>query len=279
MIRWYIWARHTVQCLTTLLFCWLPSMNGQETLWLSGSLFAFDFAGIPFADPVAMVQGTLASLVTGLVPAGRLLLGGLLALAVALVLGRIFCSWLCPYGLFSEMVAAVRTVPDGKAGRLQKKAFSIKVLLLLHALGFVLVASHPLLSLISLPGQMSLLPQAVFEWNQYPEYLSSLLALASIPVGALLLELATGKRLWCRYVCPQSVLLGLAARCLPMAMPGLRITWSATNCTCKGQAPCQAACHLGCNPRKPERRDCTNCGDCVRICGEHGRALQMKVGA
>lgn len=278
MIRPYIWARHTVQCLVTALFCWLPFMNGQETLWLSGSLFAFDFAGIPFADPVFMVQGALGALVSGVEPGARIVLGGLLALLVALMLGRVFCSWLCPYGLFSEMIAAVRTVPDGRAGRLQKRAFATRVLLLLHGLGFVLVASHPLLSLISLPGQMSLLPQAVLEWTKHPEYAASLLGLAGIPAGALLLELVTGKRLWCRYLCPQSVLLGLAARCLPAAVPGLRLAWSASRCTCKGKAPCQAACRLGCNPRKIERRDCTHCGDCVKICDKHGRALQLTLG-
>ena len=279
MIRLYIWARHTVQCLTTALFCWLPFMNGQESLWLSGSLFAFDFAGIPFADPVVMLQGALGGILSGVTPGIRLVLGGLLALTVALLLGRVFCSWLCPYGLFSEMVAAVRTVPDGKPRRVHKRAFAIKVLFLAHGLGFVLVASHPLLSLISLPGQLSLVPQALREWNGHPEYLTALLSLVSIPAGALLLEIATGKRLWCRYICPQSVLLGLAARCLPKAMPGLRVTWSSQRCTCKGQAPCQTACHLGCNPRKPERRDCTNCGDCVSICGKHGRALQLTFGA
>lgn len=279
MIRPYIWARHTVQCLVTALFCWLPFMNGLETQWLSGSLFAFDFAGIPFADPVAMVQGALSALVFGIAPGLRLLLGGLLALLVALVLGRVFCSWLCPYGFFSEMIAAVHAVPDGKAGRIQKRAFSIRVLLLLHALGFVIAANHPLLSLISLPGQMSLIPQAVLEWTNHPEYIASLLGLAGIPLVALLLELVTGKRLWCRYLCPQSVLLGLSARCLPAALPGLRLVWSAPRCTCKGNAPCQAACHLGCNPRKTSRRDCTNCGDCVKICDKHGRALQLTLGA
>lgn len=278
MIRLYIWTRHTIQCLTVLLFCLLPFMNGQESQWLSGSLFAFDFAGIPFADPVAMLQGILGGLVSGIMPGIRLVLGGLLALAVALLFGRIFCSWLCPYGLFSEMIAAIRTVPDKKAGKLQKRAFAIRVVLLLHALFFVLVASLPLLSLISQPGQMSLIPQALLEWSGHPGYLVALLGMATIPTGALLLEFLTGKRLWCRYVCPQSVLLGLAARCLPRAFPGLRLSWSASRCSCKGETPCQAACHIGCNPRKPARRDCTHCGDCVRVCGRHGCALQLTFG-
>ncbi len=278
MIRAYVWARHVAQCLVVLLFCYLPLLNGREDLWLSGSLFAFDFGGIPFADPVAAAQGVLGGLVCGIMPGARLLVGGLLALCVALFLGRVFCSWLCPYGLFSEIVAGVRSTPDGKPNRLQKRAFAIRVLLFLHALGFVVAANTPLLSLIAMPGQLSLIPQAVLEWTGHPEYAAALLSLASLPVVALLLELLTGKRLWCRYICPQSVLLGLAARCLPRAIPGLRLKWQAGKCSCKGASPCQSACHLGCNPRKIERRDCTHCGDCAKVCASHGGALGLRIG-
>ena len=102
---------------------------------------------------------------------------------------------------------------------------------------------------------------------------------AALPLAALVLELLTGKRLWCRYVCPQSVLLGLSARFFPRAGKGLRIDWQAKRCSCGKDAPCRAACSLGLNPRNvegPERRDCTMCGDCVKACASKGGALCLK---
>lgn len=65
--------------------------------------FCAGFLGIPFADPVGATQVA----VMGFLPAGRLLAGALLSLVVAL-LGRVFCSWVCPYGVLSELVYAVR---------------------------------------------------------------------------------------------------------------------------------------------------------------------------
>lgn len=277
MIRAWLWLRHVTQCLVLALFCCLPLLDGQENLWLSGSLFAFDLGGIPFADPVAMAQGLLGGLVSGIAPGMRLLAGGCLALCVAFFLGRIFCSWLCPYGLFSELVTALRLTPDDKM--LKKRAFSIKVLLLAHGLGFVVLFNAPMLVMLSQPGQMSLMPQAVLEWLAHPEYAAALLSLASVPLIALCLELLTGKRLWCRFVCPQSVLLGLAASCLPRTIPGLHLVWQASRCTCKGESPCQNACKLGCNPRKIVRRDCSLCGDCAHACARRGGALTLHLGA
>ena len=106
-----------------------------------------------------------------------------------------------------------------------------------------------------------------------------LLGTVAVPLAALALELVAGKRLWCRFVCPQSVLLGAAAKCLPVKAPGLRIGWQAANCTCKGKAPCQQTCSLELNPRRkggPERRDCTHCGDCVNTCASYGKALEWR---
>lgn len=278
MIRLYQWSRHATQILVVALFCLLPMLNGQQDPWLSGSLFAFDLCGIPLADPVAAVQGALAALFSGKAPALRLLLGGLLALAVALVLGRVFCSWLCPFGLCSEMVAKARSLHGSANGRWSRHAFAIRGLLLFLGLTLVLALNLPLLSIISMPGQMSLVPQAVREWLGHAEYAAALFSLAGIPVAVLVLEAFTGRRLWCRFVCPQSVLLGLAARCLPASEPGLRLHWQADKCGCKGKRPCQAACHWGCDPRKADRRDCTHCGDCVAACRANGGALGLRMG-
>ena len=264
-------VRRTVQVLVVAGLCLLPWINAAGWRGVSGSFFALDFLGIPFADPVGAAQ--VAAM--GFLPAGRLMAGALLSLVVALVLGLVFCSWICPYGFLSELVYALRWRRDG--GRLVvRQAFWGKVLLLVMGLVAALGVGFPVLGIVSLPGELSLLP--VLAWQGDDAWL--LLVAAAVPLVALLLEFVTGKRLWCRFVCPQSVLLGATARCLPEKAPGLRVGWRAERCTCKGKAPCQKACSLDLNPRRtggPERRDCIHCGDCVSTCAGYGSALEWFV--
>ena len=259
--------RRAAQLLVVAGLCALPWVNAAGWRGVSGSFFALDFLGIPFADPVGAAQ--VAAM--GFLPTGRLLAGALLSLGLALLLGRVFCSWGCPYGLLSELVYTLRWRRSG-ARLVVRQAFWGKILLLGLGLVAALGLGFPALGMVSLPGELSLLP--VLAWQGDEAW--ALLGAAAVPLVALLLEFATGKRLWCRFVCPQSVLLGAAAKCLPKSVRGLRINWRAEKCTCKGKAPCQQACSLDLNPRRkggPERHDCTHCGDCVSTCAAYGKAL------
>ena len=264
-------VRRAVQVLVVAVVCALPWLNAAGWRGMAGSFFALDFLGLPFADPVGAAQ--VAAM--GFLPAGRLLGGAMLSLAAALLLGRVFCSWGCPYGFLSELLYALRWRRAG-AGLVVRQAFWGKILLLVLGLVAALGAGFPVLGIVSLPGELSLLP--VLVWQGDGAWL--LLGAAAVPLIALLLEFATGKRLWCRFVCPQSVLLGGAAHCLPKGAPGLRIDWQAAKCSCKGAAPCQQACSLDLNPRRrggPARHDCTHCGDCVKACAGYGTALKWSV--
>ena len=97
-------VRRAVQLLVVVGLCLLPWLNAAGWRGVLGSFFAQDFLGIPFADPVGAAQVA----VMGFLPAWRLLVGTLLSLVVALLLGRVFCSWVCPYGVLSELVYALR---------------------------------------------------------------------------------------------------------------------------------------------------------------------------
>lgn len=260
-------VRRAAQLLVVAGLCALPWVNAASWRGVSGSFFALDLLGIPFADPVGAAQ--VAAM--GFLPAGRLMAGALLSLGFALLLGRVFCSWVCPYGLLSELVHTLRWRRSG-ARLVVRQAFWGKILLLVLGLVAALGVGFPVLGIVSLPGELSLLPVLAWQGDE----VWALLGAAAVPLVALLLEFATGKRLWCRFVCPQSVLLGAAAKCLPKGAHGLRINWQADKCTCKGKAPCQQACSLDLNPRckgGPERHNCTHCGDCVSTCAAYGKAL------
>lgn len=317
--RLYVSIRHLVQILVILLFAILPWLNRQGLEQISGSLFAFDLAGIPFADPVAGVQAFVAAIIAGSSPGWRILAGAGLALGIAFFLGRVFCSWICPYGFLSEILHKARKAGDGNsspaiAGKaVANRVFAAKAGLALLALAIVCLGFFPALTLISMPGQLSILSLQIHENLHvsakmaqsasdlagasaasgladafFLPMLAGACGLLLLPCLVLLAELVSGQRLWCRFACPQSVLLGLAARLLPRKVPGLRIAWQPRLCNCgkdkdcsrPAKMPCQAACDLACDPRHangPERRDCTACGACLTSCQKDGNgALEWR---
>ena len=266
--------RRLVQVAVLLLLAALPWLNRDGFTGMKGSLFAFDFFGLPFADPLGAVQIGLS----GIIPGWRLIAGALVVLAVALCLGRIFCSWFCPFGFLSELVHAIRGRRPPKP---LKHGFRSRAVIALVGLALVPLLGFPLLNQLSLPGGLSLgflTAAAPLSSKTIHTVLEHLLffAVPFLPVITVLaVELVTGERLWCRWVCPQSVLLALMAR-LPVA-PRLRRTLS--RCTCKGEPACRRACSLGLDPRNPRSAsplECTNCGACYSVPASTAAPLALK---
>lgn len=283
--------RRSCQSGIFLLFAALPWLNAAGLHLMTGSLFALDFFGIPFADPASAVQAMVLGVAAGISPGWRLVAGGGLALLLALLLGRVFCGWLCPYGLLSELAHRLSRGSRGSAARTgrERQFFASKAGIFILALVVCAVSGYSLLTLLSMPGELSLVPMRLWQGltamrvAEQPVASGSLLAVTGlgllVPAVALLAEILFGKRVWCRYICPQSVMLGLAAWLLPKNWPGLRVGWNPASCTCKGEVPCRAACSLGCEPRHkagPSRRDCIMCGDCVKACSRRGGALHWQ---
>lgn len=263
--RWWI----QTAVLTGL--CLLPWVNALGWHGVMGNFYAVYLGGVPFADPMTVAQ----SLVVGVAPAWRLWLGAGLALALALTLGLVFCGWVCPYGLLSEWLWRLRG--RVQARRRKQTAFTARtVLTLLGLLGTALLGV-PLLNALSGPGLLSLAPQL---WHGGHEGGQALFAVLVVPGVLLLTEALAGQRWWCRYACPQSLLLMLAAALGHRCGRGWAVLWRASACTCKdGNQPCARACSLGLRPRAPRGVDgppaahCVLCGDCVCACAEQGGAL------
>lgn len=222
--------------------------------------------GLTLADPLAVAQTYASS--GGVASPG--LTGALIALGIAFCLGPVFCSWACPYGLFAELAQSLRSgrrpTPGGRSGFPSRAAVAVSGLLAVGLLGL-----PPILNQLSQPAWYSRLWQL---WT-----LNGVLGAAILfPLTALTLEAGFGRRLWCRYACPQSVLLALARRASPVA---LRVRFEPKRCVCSrdGHA-CSSACSLGLEPRRPASLplECNNCGDCVEVCKARGRALSFGFG-
>ncbi|MEG2172028.1 MAG: 4Fe-4S binding protein [Desulfovibrionaceae bacterium] len=243
------------------------NMHGWTRIY--GSFFALDVYGLPFADPLSVVQ----PLVQGAFGAAALWVGAGLSLGIALVFGRVFCGWICPYGLLSEymwLVGKGRTGYKGKGGETLRLWWRSVVLLVL--MGFSAYGAVPLLQILSFPGGLSLVPLTL--WYGDPT-LAGVGLLVAVPGLVLLVELVVGRRLWCAYVCPQSVLLAWTA-VMGKKFWGLR--WNPKVCACKpdaqGRRPCEGACSLALHMRQkggPPRGECTHCTDCVGACRAEGQ--------
>ena len=306
--------RRSVQWLVFAGFIIIPLLNSREVYALVGNLLGFTVLGVPFADPLSVVQ-------TGLGALGftrEALVGAGLTLLIAIALGPVFCSWVCPYGLLSELVHAVRKHPV-PAPKTSARPFMVRCAI--AGLGLLAVATFvpfPFLNQLSLPGWITRFWQSVFLFE------TLLWAGLLIPLFVLGMESFFRKRVWCRYLCPQSVLIALVGFLVPTR---LRVTFNPRQCTCPAKdRACYAACSLSLNPRQgpvvhivrtahdsrppqagqipqlpqipqmsqiariarisritritriAQAAQCTNCGDCIDACKNRGRALNFCMG-
>lgn len=260
------WRRLT-QIATALALVAIPWLNTREWDLIQGNLLSLRLDGLVLADPLAALQTWLAAreITSTLLWAGGLVLG------LAVFLGTSFCAWLCPFGLLSEWGQALGrrwrglASPWGRPGR----GFALKAGLVALGLLAAWLGAGPLLNQLSLPGWYSRAWQMVFIQGHW--------SLSFLAMAALLgLEAWRGRRLWCRYLCPQAWLLA----CAQLANPWrLKVSHDPARCRC-GQvvSPCVRACSLGLDPKALAgnlESDCTNCGDCVVACQGLGQALDF----
>lgn len=317
-------VRRAVQWAVILTFCVLPWLNLHEWTGIYGSLFALDIYGLPFSDPCSvfwpMAHGELPT---------RLWLGFGSTLVLALLLGRFFCGWLCPYGLLSEYAhlgnqkIKILLVKIGQAAQEKDSGadlsdvhsgalplpgdavhsaafpagplpdvvaeilppaeeqgdssapFWVRALVLALGIGLGVFWGTPLLQWLSMPGTLSLLP--LYGWYGGNMGLVVILVTLILPLGILVLEFMTGLRLWCKWMCPQAVLLSVAAK---LGQPFVHVRWDEQACKCPANyRPCASACSLRLCSRQqggPNRGECVQCAACVAACHAKGAgALRM----
>lgn len=262
--------RRALQIGVALAFILIPLLNHFRISYFTGNFLAFYAAGLPLADPLAVLQITLKNYYLSV----DLLIGAGIALGLAMALGTVFCSWICPFGLFSELVQALskKILPKTYKGLFIKgTGFRIKIILFsLGLAGFLFFSTTPVLNQLSLPAWYSRIFQFYFEQKHV-----SLAILFLIVI--LLVEFAARKRLWCRYICPQAVLLVLAKLVNPAR---LKVGFEDEKCLGKkGREPCRQACSLSLDPKQLRHiieTECNNCGDCIVACKKSGKALQFQ---
>ena len=151
-IKIHIWRR-AIQTGVAGLFVTLPMLNQAGFNFIWGNFLNVHVGCLTFSDPLAVSQIILKN---HYLPIG-LLIGAGMVLAISFFLGTIFCSWICPFGLLSELVNSFssRVWPKKFSNRkTQEKSFAVKAAV--FCTGFLVFWAFfrtPILNQVSMPFQ------------------------------------------------------------------------------------------------------------------------------
>ena len=253
--RW----RRVSQLAVAAFFVLLPFAGSTR---IAGSLVALATGPVDLVEPASALSAALAahalprSLLVAVVP----------LLALALVLGPVYCSWACPFGLTSELVDRSLRRERRWVGRPSASARRTRIAALLALLGASLLLGVPLAALIAPPRLATVLPLELRAAGAVS------LVTAALLMGVVALELAGPRRVICRALCPAGAVAALL-RVRATLAPRL----DQTRCRCPDVAPCFQACPWGIDPRSMRPRDgCTTCLVCVERCPSQALSVSFR---
>lgn len=309
-----IWLRRVSQAFFLLLFLYLlVESRLPQKFYLQYSLVFSDQQNLTLDRPVTFFfQMDPLVVLSSLVSGHRLITGflwGAGVLLLTVLLGRVFCGFVCPFGTVHHLAGTVRRSFRGSAlERANKKSsgqrikyFILFTFLMGGALGLNLSGlMDPIslffrsLALAVLPGIGSALRsifQTMAESNfKFVNLLSYGAEGVLAPVfgyaeqvyqtawfmGLLFLVLLFLNRIrprfWCRFLCPLGALLGLVSR-----FSLLQLEKVEEKCTECGR--CTRDCQGAATPKPGlqwERAECLACFNCFQVCPEN--ALRFRLG-
>ncbi len=245
--------RRGVQLLSLAAMVAVPLLNRRGFSAVNGSFYSLTVGPVTFTDPLIAIQPLLAALKFDL----SLLGSALIPAGIALVLGRVFCSWFCPQNTLSELGDAIATRLDLKRLATPPPKPLVRYAVLAFMLAAMVLTGFPLATLLSAPGIISAQTARLL----YESSVGLELALIGL---ILLAELFVVRRVWCNHLCPVGTLLGLLRwkRTMRVVMAEDAVH------TCIHCRECAKACQLGLNPMAggliiPQ---CHNCGACIDAC-------------
>lgn len=265
--------RHAVQWAFVALNGWL---GVQFYLWVryyergGAGLYVPRPAGAEGWLPIAGLMNLKYFFMTGKVPpvhpAAMFLFGAFLLMSM--LLKKAFCSWLCPIGTFSEVLAKVGRFILGRNLH-PPKWLDVP----LRSLKYILLGLFAVLI-----GMMS--AEALLEFMETPyglltdvrmlNFFREMSFTAAAVIALLVLLSMVVEHFWCRYLCPYGALLGIASLVSPV-----KIRRDAHACIDCGK--CAKACpaHLKVDELVQIRSvECSACMACVAACPAEN-ALQL----
>lgn len=260
-------VRRGVQLLFLIIICFIGFRFCQFTGRLDkGMLPLVDRpagveAFLPISALVSLKYFALTGIINDVHPAGLVLF--LIICATAFIVKKGFCSWVCPIGLFSEVLSKIHYMIFRRGYRLPRW------------LDGILRAGKYLLALFFIWAIFFNMPLKVVKEFIYSPYniLADIKMLRffteiSMPalfviLGLILLSVLV-RNFWCRYLCPYGAVLGV----LSFFSLG-RIKFNSSKCvncgSCEKVCPGLINITQGKSSFSPE---CNACLECVNVCPE-----------
>ncbi|MBZ0179224.1 MAG: 4Fe-4S binding protein [Melioribacteraceae bacterium] len=260
--------RKWIQIFSLLFLVTVPVLILLDIRYIVGTLYSISFWDLDIVDPSMVIQ-TIVLSKEFYIP---LLIAAVIPVLLALIFGRVFCSWMCPYNTLLELLE-LRAIK-----KLRRKVFKRKKRMNKNPRTFIywtiFAAIIVFMFLIGLP---------VFTWISMPGIISSEIFAIVVGFGIgidtllfgviFLSEIIIGKRYWCKYVCPVGATLALFK-----TKYTLKINYNESICDCAAYAePCASNCPLDLSPKEKMLYPyCFNCGRCIKVCEQTGnRALSF----
>ena len=220
------------------------------------------------------------------------LLWGLVTVALTLVLGRVFCGWICPFGAMHQFLGYLGRRRKKLAVQLEANRFRPAQAIKYYILAFFLTAAillpgdwlssgslltglldplplaHRSVNLILLP----LADRAGLGLAPLPRWYEGAWLIGAVFLAALFLNLRV-PRFYCRFICPLGALLGVLSR-----FAIWRIGRNEEGCTdCR---LCERNCEGACEPTGRIRiSECVMCLNCLDECRHDAVAYRTKPSA
>jgi polyferredoxin len=238
-------------------------------------------------DPLAGIATLLS---TRTLYAG--LLWGLASVALTVLLGRVFCGWICPFGAMHQFIGYMGRRARKLSAQLEMNRFRPAQAIKYYILVFFLCASillprewvssgslqiglldplplaHRSINLILLP----LADRAGLSPAPLPRTYEGAGLIGAVFLAAIFLNLWL-PRFYCRFVCPLGALLGVLSRYAIW-----RIGRKEEGCT--GCRLCERSCEGACEPTEKIRiSECVMCLNCLEECRHDALAYRTQPSA
>jgi ferredoxin-type protein NapH len=236
---------------------------------LEGTLNGSRFLGFHMIDPFTTLEIFLA---TYHIPVNIIIGVTTITVLYLLVGGRTYCSWVCPYGILSEIgekwhntLVQKKIIKERKFDHRVRHIFWAIFLVLSFTSGYLVFETFNVVGILS--------RAIAYGWS---------VALIWVVV-VFAMEVFFSRRAWCTYICPIGTTYGYIGK-----ISALRIEW---NDNCDSCMVCHDVCFepqvLEITKAKYKKQidekgiknayitgaDCTLCGRCVDVC--HADALKF----